>query len=528
MSQERWDVVLRVTEGPLSFQGDIVCRGPVVRMGANPGPGGLKLEGYRALDDRQAVIQSYDGGSVSIAPVGTNQVRTAPYDNVDWAEYPPIRGPVYLSPGGAVHLGPPGRGVTLVFVESRRLGVWEQQQILSEAALDVQQSQIKELDAQKGRPAWFIPSVVMIGVSAAVAVLIFLIKPPEIEAIGPVDAGEEYYKFVAADTPLDPKLMEGFNQPFLEFVMKPNAEAASWPELRQLEQWDGRFLEYVTRSAQLHGRAWKFWQRLEQVREHYAYVTKQLRDNGLPEVFAAIPYQESRYNANAQSYVCARGWWQFMPEVANRSGMKVSGCKLRGSSELWAPSGMIVPPQAKRVYFDAEQNSCRIQDCAVDEREDLQASTRGAVKLLAEAWMDEELRASGSAVQASILSHNMGYDDSRYNENRKWGVLWSWRRYAEAKKLERAPDFYGQNILCTQPNLPPDEKCGSVLWKETQHYAYNIVAQHILAVCYYAKNYGEDAAFDPWRPFDRGDGYCTKIKTPSAEQVRAQGGGGNR
>ena len=107
MSQERWDVKLRFLEGPLAFQGDVVYRGPLVRMGANPGPGGLKLEGYRALDDRQAVIQSYDGGTVSIAPVGTNQVRVAPHENQDWNEIPPIRGPVFLSPGTAFHLGPP-------------------------------------------------------------------------------------------------------------------------------------------------------------------------------------------------------------------------------------------------------------------------------------------------------------------------------------------------------------------------------------------------------------------------------------
>lgn len=524
MSQERWDVVVKFTEGPLSFQGDIVCRGPVVRMGASPGPGGLKLEGYRALDDRQAVIQSYDGGTVSIAPVGTNQVRVAPYENVDWAEYPPIRGPVYLSPGAAVHLGPPGRGVTLIFVESRRLGVWEQNQILSESRLE-DGSQIKELDVERGRPPWFIPSVVMIGISTAVAVLIYLIKPPEIQPIGPVDAGEEYYNFVETTTPLDPQLAEGLNQPFFDFVMKPNADAASMQELKQVGQWDARFYEYVKRSAQLHARAWKFWQRLEQVREHYAYVTKELRDTGLPEVFAGIPYQESRYNANSQSYVCARGWWQFMPEVAHRVGMKVSGCKLRGSQEKWAPTGIVVPRNEKRVYFDPDLNQCRIQECEVDQREDLQESTRGAIKLLAEAYSDEELKATGSIVQMTILSHNMGYDDGRYQPGRRAGVKWAWTKYAEAKKLEKAPDFYGQNILCTQPNLPPDEKCGSVLWKETQHYAYNIVAQHILAVCYYAKNYGSEAAFDPWRQYDRGEGYCKAFQTPSADEVRSKGGG---
>ena len=60
MSQERWDIVLRFLSGPLALQGDLVLRGPVVRLGANPGPGGLSLDGYRGVDDRQAVITAYD------------------------------------------------------------------------------------------------------------------------------------------------------------------------------------------------------------------------------------------------------------------------------------------------------------------------------------------------------------------------------------------------------------------------------------------------------------------------------------
>lgn len=528
MSMERWDVVLRFIDGPLSFEGDQVRRGPVIRMGANPGPGGLKLEGYRALDDRQAVIQSYDGGTVSIAPVGTNQVRVAPYENVDWNEIAPIRNPVYLDPGSAIHLGPPGRGVTFLFVESRRLGVWEQERIKS--APDPEGEQVGRIRTDQGRPPWFIPSMVMIGVATVVFVYIKFIQPPEIPDIGPVDAGEEYYDFVSIEKPVDPELKKGFNEPFHDFVMKLNADAASWTELTQPPQWDQKFLEYVTRSAQYHGRAWKFWQRLEQVRENYGYVVTQLRDNGLPEIFAAIPYQESQYYREAQSYVCARSYWQFMPEVARRAGMQVSGCKLRGSDELWAPVDVIPPLPAKRIYVDSSlvpnKNACRIQSCQVDQREDLQAATRGAIKLLAEAYNDEELRNSGSVVQATILSHNMGYDDGRFNPNRIGGVLPAWRRYASAKKVEKDQNFYGANILCTQPNLPPNEKCGSVLWKETQHYAYNIVAQHILAVCYYAKNHGEEAAFDPWRQYDRGEGYCANgpIKAPTSQEVLAKGG----
>ena len=48
--QQRWDVVLKALNGPQAVIGDQTCRGPVVRLGANPGPGGFKLTGYRGVD----------------------------------------------------------------------------------------------------------------------------------------------------------------------------------------------------------------------------------------------------------------------------------------------------------------------------------------------------------------------------------------------------------------------------------------------------------------------------------------------
>ena len=178
-SQERWDVVLRVLSGPLELEGDIVCRGPVVRMGARPGPGGLNLKDYRGLDDRQAVISAYDGATVSLAPVGTNQVRMAPHPNVDWNELQPLRNPAYLTDGCAFHLGPPGRGVTIQFIEARRLGVWEQNRILSDAAAgspEVQPSDVRELRTNKGIPACFLGGLMFIAMCIAVSVGIPLVR----------------------------------------------------------------------------------------------------------------------------------------------------------------------------------------------------------------------------------------------------------------------------------------------------------------------------------------------------------------
>ena len=53
-----------------------------------------------------------------------------------------------------------------------------------------------------------------------------------------------------------------------------------------------------------------------------------LRDAGLPEVFAGIPFQETQYDKTAVSSVCAAGIWQFMPETANRYKLEVKNCKV--------------------------------------------------------------------------------------------------------------------------------------------------------------------------------------------------------
>jgi hypothetical protein len=538
MSQERWDVVLRFLSGPLQLKGTVVTRGPVVRIGAKPGPGGLQLQGYRALDDRHAVITCYEGGQVAIAPVGLNQVRVATHAHVDWAELQPIRGPVYLSDLSVIHMGPVERGATFEYVEARRLGVWEKRQIISDAAQvnpELEASEVRELDARRGVPAWFIPATVMMFLFTAAIVLIPNIESwttGEVPMIGPEMEGEEYVVFVDAEEPIEQHLFDGLKQPFHDFVMGPNARAAGWPELAENDkQWDQRFYEYTTRSVSVHGRYWAFWKRLEAVRDDYAYVTKQMRKNKLPEVLAGVPYQETRYRSEATSYVCAKGWWQFMPETAIRAGMQVSSCSIRGLKQTWTPKDLIPVRGVARNSIYSRNMRCKITSCEVDERTDLQASTRGAAFLLGEAWRDKDFEASGAGVQLTILTHIAGYHDQRFAKpgQKYWNILPKYLKYLESNKLERAPDFYGKNLTCgdlkQKDQKSVDARCGGVLSNHAQHYAYNIVAQHLLAVCYYGKNYGDNAVFSSWRKYSRGGGYCnTHIKVPTSAEVRKRSG----
>ncbi len=548
-SRERWDVVLSFLNGPLARHGQVVVRGPVVRLGARPGADGLALTGYRGLDDRQAVITVYEDGRATLAPVGTSQVRLAPHEHVDWQEVYPLREPAYLTDGCAFHLGPVGRGVTVRFVKSQPLGVWREQRILSDAASGQAQPirpdfaggyevgrGAAELSTDAGRPAWFIPGMVLVVAATMVAVIV----PPLLKrfaaqrvVLGPQMEQKAVYEVVPLDLEVDPVLLEGLNQPFLDFVMAWNAEAAGVPALKDPQYWDTRLLDFVTRATQIHGSDWAFWMRLEQIRDEYGRVVAAMREARLPEVFAAIPYQESQYTRQINSPVCAGGYWQFMPEVGRRAGLVIRDCRMRGTQKRFTPTRDIpVLPALKSEYVAlidpdnpeaAASYACRITDCAVDERSDLDRATEAAIELLAEVYEGDPLiRSSGAAVQIAITSHNAGYDDSRYEEHYKnpYNVLPAYERWLEQIGAREDASFIGQQIQCEGNSFASHDTCGAVLNPETQHYAYPIIAIHFLAVCYYGQNYGADPVFSDYTRYLGEDAYCGRIEVPTAEQVR--------
>lgn len=541
--QERWDVALKVLNGPLANSGEVVLRGPIVRLGADPGPGGLKLGGYRGLDARQCVITAYTGGTAAVAPVGANQVRLAPHPNVNWSEIDPVTGPQYLTPNCAIHLGPVGRGATIEFINCRRLGEWRAGVLASDrsdaplrgqvpAAYDVRRAgQIASSQA----PFWFLGCTTLMATSASalmgvIAIWWFTIE--HFEPLGPVEPGIEFYDSVDLDKMKpDELLLEGLEQPYYKFVMEPNivaahAEGKGW---ESPDRWDQRFLQYTTASVERHVGSWAFFSRLDAVKNEYSKVVLALRQAKLPEVFAAIPYQESRYNASITSDVCAEGFWQFMPETAyrlsSREGLqfRVANCRFRGNkSAAWTPSDPAPPPnvRANAVYMDS--GACQIERCDTDDRKNLELATNAALFTLKEAWNDPQIAASGSAVQLTITSHNSGYDDGRFGAKykKKVNVRPAYLEFVKKNGNEQGIQFTGANIRCK--TATERSTCDAAYMAETQHYAYTIVAQHILAVCYYAQNYSGDPAFSAWRYFAGSDGYCRRFDVPTREEVQAR------
>ena len=67
--------------------------------------------------------------------------------------------------------------------------------------------------------------------------------------------------------------------------------------------------------------------------------------------------------------------------------------------------------------------------------------------------------------------------------------------------------------------MNPAVRCGGLLANQIQHYAYKIVAQHMLAVCFYAKNYPDNPIFSKWSKYTESEGYCSLIEVPALDQL---------
>lgn len=536
MTMARWDVALRFLNGPLALQEDQVLRGPVIRMGANPGPGGLRLDGYRGLDDRHAVITAYDGGTVAIAAVGPNQVRTAEHQHVDWNSVQPIRGPVYLTEGGAIHLGPPSRGATALYLGCRRLGEWQQRVILSEAADGgIPAMNVKQVDARNRFPWWVIPGFMVIFTMfiSSAALVVFLATQRDVKRLGPIREGTETQDFTETfaatfDEVADRELYEGVEQMYRDFVMDPNARAAGDDTLRDAKaRWDRALLIRVTRAEKSFATSRAVWRMFERAREDYAYVLARLREEGYPDVLASIPFQESGYHSHPTSPVCGKGYWQFMPETARRVGLAIDQCRIPGRPRPWSPTLLAPPMNAYRNAEYVGEKGCLIDFCTPDERVSLEASTAGALTLFREAWNDQELRASGSLVQATIAAHNAGHDDREHRDGvvSKTQIGPGYRAWRAANPAAPTTTWFGQNLTCETKadyeKVGPNSTCGGVLARETQWYVPHVLAYHALAVCYYGKNYDDEDIFSVYAQYTRESRYCTELGVPTPADLRA-------
>ena len=148
---------------------------------------------------------------------------------------------------------------------------------------------------------------------------------------------------VFAVWPWDVPLEEAARQPFLDFVVDLDAATSERSDLRRPLLWDGVLYEKTVAELRQIAGDERSWRRMDQAWATWGEVVTAVREAGLPEVVAGIPWVESRYTPELQSDWCAKGLWQFMPETAHRSGLvhgvplRVEGCRFEDGS-TWAPT----------------------------------------------------------------------------------------------------------------------------------------------------------------------------------------------
>ena len=170
--------------------------------------------------------------------------------------------------------------------------------------------------AVKGAPIWILGCMSLMLVTAMSVVLgvIFLRPPAPMEMPDlPVAQQREFYEEVNPKrSKLVEKRLSGFNDAFYQFVAEPNANnAATVGNRANIDEivdprgnWDQRLLEYIVASFEV--RAPIVLKKLDSIKDHYLTVLIELRNANppLPDVFAGIPYLESRYSPRALSNMC--------------------------------------------------------------------------------------------------------------------------------------------------------------------------------------------------------------------------------
>ena len=125
---------------------------------------------------------------------------------------------------------------------------------------------------------------------------------------------------------------------------------------------------------------WKFWPRLSKVLPTWNRVEAMFRADGLPEVYAAIPYAQFAYHTRASHPRSPRaGLWEMLP---GQGGLQMLQCQIRGVDHL------VFNPTQEDLW-NPRSNAYETPVCAVDERMDVDRATAVAIADMKVTW-DEE------------------------------------------------------------------------------------------------------------------------------------------
>ena len=549
MSTGRWDPVIELVKGAVGVGTTVKAQGPRVTVGVREGAG-LRLMGARGIAPEHCTIETLGEREAYVTPIGSHPVRMSPSDGVQWTELEPLSQRTPLTPGSLIHLGPVGssRGVTLRFRKceplrkiepATSLGAWEERAPDGGISAQVNRLSVTTLAGrQHVSPLMWVVRGLWAGsvVMLLTAAVFWTVSRSQADRSFSTQGEDPLWVEVRERPPAF--VLEGLQQPFVDFVLEPNravlesvAGVGSAAEVGALnpgspEQWDRVLFEEFSKQVNALNKVPAFFHRLERVADSYHYVTQTLRSEGIPEVIAAVPLVESGYRPGPQSELCAKGYWQFMlewgPYLTQGRGLdaswSVGSCSRYAQQGLWSPKDMAPPYNVAKNAEYVRGGACDIVRCARDFRTDLALSTAAAVLSFGDVLKDEPLAMSGAVTQIAVIAHHAGYDDAGKTGKppRKYYNLdvayarWSKDNQAKGRDVNPA-HFYGDAMQCLGVPEDSETKCERYLPRLTQRYGVSVIARHALSVCYYGRYHRGKTAFAGWAPYVDG-GYCDVLQ----------------
>lgn len=292
-------------------------------------------------------------------------------------------------------------------------------------------------------------------------------------------------------------------------------EAVFVPELGSIDALD----EPLVRRAYS---AWKTLRQdptttatIERYRMPYRQVLQRVAEEGLPDVFASVPFVISGYRASGVSPTCGVGLWALTPQVTvaakQNQGLtlEVSDCSVLqpdGTYSSWNPKE---GPRTILADVPAGQDACLISNlalggasiCGTDDRLDSVLSTDFAVRSMAAIWNEEAVRASGMAVEWALLAAGEGVEQSNT-------ISKAYVRWRETTPHQPPHEFIGALLTCEKTST--GNGCTEAQAFKRQppgQFLVDVLAVHFNAVCVLGAQFsGELPRYEEYRAHYVGEG----------------------
>ena len=162
--------------------------------------------------------------------------------------------------------------------------------------------------------------------------------------------------------------------------------------------------------------------------KYFSKITTVLKKYNVPQELKVLIALESGFNANAVSSAGAKGYWQFMDEVAVEYGLKICSTKTAAATAVKAVKG--------KVAVKVKQT---------DDRTNFTKSTNAAAR-----YLRDRLKNLDNDVLLVVASYNCGIGNV-WEAMKKSGIanpdFWDIKKYLPAETRSYVMNFIALNVI---------------------------------------------------------------------------------